>query len=365
MGKDCKYDIALSFAEEELAVAEQIAAALKAKSVSYYLYTEHTAENLGKKLMQISQQVYGIDTKHVLMLTSEKFVKKYWTSIESQIVQVAADGKPDFIFRVKLDETRVDGVPDTNVSLKWNNNADEIADIIKNKLALKQGKQTLQKRWLSKVLASIVLTMTVLGFVMWYSMGRSNDDKLNSETTGSFAQKKPDTNGSTTIKDNVQPGTGSLPDTMSASLKGVQPVSFTAIKENRLRQGEVVVQQPFIKDTEEQFDYCIIVTGSNSAFNNMVANGVKSYLLSKKRLITENQYKARNIIRVILSAEEPSSKSEYGTISSFCIYDFSIVNSNEKILASGSDRLGEPGFSEQGNLNNLSKRVIKKINEFL
>jgi formylglycine-generating enzyme len=134
-----KYDIAFSFAEEELVVATQIAEAFKKKAIAYYLYTEHDADNLGKSLLQITQQVYGTDTRHVLLITSEVFVKKYWTSIESQIVQIAAAHKPDFIFRLKLDDTRVDGISDTLFSLKWKDNAEEIAAIIHSRLEDEKG----------------------------------------------------------------------------------------------------------------------------------------------------------------------------------------------------------------------------------
>lgn len=132
------YDVALSFAEEDLAVAKQIADSLKANGISYYLYTEHNAEYLGKTLLKITQQVYGKDTRHVLMLTSKVFVTKYWTAIESQIVQIAAFERPDFIFRVRLDETPVDGISKHLFSLKWDNNPEEIAEIVKKKIELEK-----------------------------------------------------------------------------------------------------------------------------------------------------------------------------------------------------------------------------------
>lgn len=129
-----QYDIAFSVAEEDLWVAKQIAHALKARGIRYYLYAEHYAENLGKTLMQISQEVYGKKARHVLMLTSKVFVTKYWTVIESQIVHVAAQQRPEFIFQVKLDNARVDSISDYLFSLTWNNNPDQIADVIAEKI---------------------------------------------------------------------------------------------------------------------------------------------------------------------------------------------------------------------------------------
>lgn len=84
--------------------------------------------------MQISQEVYGKKARHVLMLTSKVFVTKYWTVIEAQIVHIAAQKRPEFIFRVKLDDARVDSINDYLFSLAWNNNPDEIADVIAEKI---------------------------------------------------------------------------------------------------------------------------------------------------------------------------------------------------------------------------------------
>lgn len=161
-----QYDIAFSVAEEDLDVARKIAHALKARNIRYYLYAEHNVENLGKTLMQISQEVYGKKARHVLMLTSKVFVTKYWTVIESQIVHITAQKRPEFIFRVKLDDARVDSINDYLFSLTWNNNPDEIADVITKKI---RSRISLWKRKISRIAITALFALFILLFTFYAS----------------------------------------------------------------------------------------------------------------------------------------------------------------------------------------------------
>jgi formylglycine-generating enzyme len=131
---DFKYHLALSLAEEDLHIGEALTRALQARGITYYLYTEHEGENLGKSIMQIVNTVYGEQSRHVVLLTSSSFVAKFWTMIESLVIQIAATKRPDFILRISIDDTPVDGIGKHIVSLKWQDNPEQIADILLQKL---------------------------------------------------------------------------------------------------------------------------------------------------------------------------------------------------------------------------------------
>ncbi len=129
-----KYHLALSLAEEDLPIGEAIAHALQSRGIAYYLYTEHEGENLGKPIMHIVNKVYGEEARHVVLLTSINFVQKFWTSIESLVIQIAAAKRQDFILRICIDDTPVDGIGKHIVALKWQDNPEQIADILLQKL---------------------------------------------------------------------------------------------------------------------------------------------------------------------------------------------------------------------------------------
>ncbi len=175
MAKKYKYDIAFSVAEEDLPVAVSIAAELKMRNISYYLYTEHRAANLGKSLLEITGEIYTGMAKYVLMITSSTFVNKYWAGIESQFVQSSGKKRDAYILQIRVDNTQVDGLSRHIVFEDWKDNASEIAGLIAEKLALLK---PLLPQKLIKLLAGIILSLLVAVLIYW-----KNGDKGSSSVS--------------------------------------------------------------------------------------------------------------------------------------------------------------------------------------
>ncbi len=150
-----KYDVAISVAEEDIEVAEKIAASLKARKITYYLYNEQSAESWGQHILKISLAKYGAEAKYVLVIISKAFIKKHWTSIENQIIQVFKPGKEIYILPLRLDDTPVDGISKYIAFVKWERNEEDIAEKIKSKLQ----KRTKKARRSQLLTAAIVLLM--------------------------------------------------------------------------------------------------------------------------------------------------------------------------------------------------------------
>src|SRR5688572_4645957 len=131
MNNEFMYDVAISCAEEDLGIAEQIAASFKTEGVSYFLYTEHRAEHWGKDLFKVSLDKYGAESKYVLMLISSTYIKKHWSDLERQISQTVQRVGEEFILPLRIDDTPVDGLSKNILYEKWKNNPGEIARIIK------------------------------------------------------------------------------------------------------------------------------------------------------------------------------------------------------------------------------------------
>ena len=135
MSEEYKYDVAFSCAEEDLPVAQQIAASFREYGISYYLYTEHLAEHLGEDIFRISLDKYESEARYFLMLVSETYVKKHWSNIERQIAQTVKRNGEAYILPIHIGENvpKVDGLGENIVYLKWKNDPAEIARLIVEK----------------------------------------------------------------------------------------------------------------------------------------------------------------------------------------------------------------------------------------
>ena len=163
MFKRFKCDVAISVAEEDLKIAQRIAASLKKRKITYYLYDEQSAENWGRYLLEISLAKYGAEAKYILLIISKSFAEKYWTSIESQIIQVYKPGKEAYVLQLRLNDVAVDGFNKYMAFVKWENNEDDIAEKIKKKLRLRR-QRAYKKR--AGIFTSIIALLAVLYFLI-------------------------------------------------------------------------------------------------------------------------------------------------------------------------------------------------------
>lgn len=159
-----KYDVAISVAEEDKIIAQRIVAALQRRKIDYYYYEERTVESWGEYLINLSKDAFGKRTRFVLMITSKIFVQKYWSGIERQMALAhLMPGKPH-ILQLRLDDTQIEGISQHTVYLDWNNNPEEIGDILIQKIRKQQ--QAVHRVGKYFIGAFIVLIIVVLAYVV-------------------------------------------------------------------------------------------------------------------------------------------------------------------------------------------------------
>jgi hypothetical protein len=134
MNRGYKYDIAISVAEEDKEIAKLIVGELYKKRIRYYYYEEKAAECWGEYIINLTADSYGRSARYVLMITSKYFVKKYWSNIERQIALSNLRPGNIHILQLKLDSTAIDGLSEHVVYQEWNNNPEEIAELLKQKI---------------------------------------------------------------------------------------------------------------------------------------------------------------------------------------------------------------------------------------
>ena len=106
------FDIALSFAGEHRAVAENIAQELKQSNVSLFYDKFEQSKLWGKRLSKHFQEVYGPKTRFVVVLISKEYPVKDWTDFEFTIArEEARHRKNEFILPVRIDDTHISGLP--------------------------------------------------------------------------------------------------------------------------------------------------------------------------------------------------------------------------------------------------------------
>lgn len=108
------YDVVISFAGEDRAIAETIASSLVTKGINVF-YDEYEQANLwGKDLYEHLIKVYRDESKYCLMLLSDNYVKKQWTNHERKAAQARAFRENrEYILPLRLDDAEVEGVLDT------------------------------------------------------------------------------------------------------------------------------------------------------------------------------------------------------------------------------------------------------------
>lgn len=168
------YDVAISFAEEDNAVAAQIAAALHKRGIRYYYYKEREAESWGDSILRLVGVSYGMHSRYVLLITSAVYVNKYWSGVEVQIAYMFRKLQEQRVLQLRLDNTPVDGISRHIAFQEWRNNPGEIADLLQQKINKQVGAE--RRRWTR----SYMITLIILLFIaMIYLFAEPVGDDLS------------------------------------------------------------------------------------------------------------------------------------------------------------------------------------------
>jgi tetratricopeptide (TPR) repeat protein len=112
--EDYRYQVALSFAGEDRAIARDIAQKLISRGITVFYDEYEKAELWGKDLYQHLSSVYGDQAAYCIILLSKHYAKKLWTRHELKQAQARAfRDKREYILPLRLDDTEVPGITET------------------------------------------------------------------------------------------------------------------------------------------------------------------------------------------------------------------------------------------------------------
>lgn len=109
------YDVVLSFAGEDRAIAKEINDNLKRLKITTFYDDDHIAELWGSNLAEILQEIYCSSGRYCLLLLSKHYLVKHWTRHERRAaISRMIRQKSDYLLVYILDETKIEDAPGIN-----------------------------------------------------------------------------------------------------------------------------------------------------------------------------------------------------------------------------------------------------------
>lgn len=146
------YDIAISFAGEDRAIAKTIAEKLLKKDVKIF-YDEYEQANLwGKNLYSHLSEIYSQKAQFCLMIISSHYATKLWTNHERKAAQAKAfQENEDYILPLRVDDTEIPGLLPTVAFIDLRRTSiDNIVVLLQQKLKQKKRTQVNNEEKLTK-----------------------------------------------------------------------------------------------------------------------------------------------------------------------------------------------------------------------
>lgn len=131
-----EFDVAISYAGEDRAVAGELANILRKKGLSVFYDQFYKSKLWGKRLSTWFKKNYGKSSRFVLLLISRHYPVKDWTDFEFAIAkEEESKRKNEFILPVRFDETKLPGLHSDKAYLDLNKEGlDGIADCLVEKV---------------------------------------------------------------------------------------------------------------------------------------------------------------------------------------------------------------------------------------
>jgi len=132
-----KYDVALSFAEEERDIAVSIALAMEAYKLKHYYYPYNYEITLGYSLKEKLPQIYEFDAKYALVLFSKNYLSKRFTKIELDAILRRTNIEKGYLLPIIVDNIHLNKIEELSEDLtylKWNKDPKNIARLVCKKV---------------------------------------------------------------------------------------------------------------------------------------------------------------------------------------------------------------------------------------
>lgn len=143
-----EYDVALSFAVEDRAIAQKFSRLLDAKNITVFHDEYGLAEQWGMDLIAHLVNIYAKKARYVVMFMSQYYPLKTWTEAERTSAQERAlRDAGEYIIPIRLEDSEVPGITETTGSRDFHQHSMEgFVDLLAQKLAETKGRSSAPSR---------------------------------------------------------------------------------------------------------------------------------------------------------------------------------------------------------------------------
>lgn len=133
-----EYDVALSYAEEDKVIAEELIRLLAEKDINVLRdeYSSAAADSWGKDMVDHLVNLYARKARYCVLFVSRHYPLQRWTGAErSSARERALRDTDEYILPIRLDETDVPGITETSGYRDLRQDTlESIADLLEGKL---------------------------------------------------------------------------------------------------------------------------------------------------------------------------------------------------------------------------------------
>ena len=107
---DFQYDIAVSYASENLSLVSELVASLETKGIKVFFATSAGSVLIGARLGEFLPSAYGEQSRFVIVVLSERYLGKTWTRFELEAARREEKREGTFILPIRVDNVEFDGL---------------------------------------------------------------------------------------------------------------------------------------------------------------------------------------------------------------------------------------------------------------
>jgi serine/threonine protein kinase len=131
-----QWDVAISFASNDRAIAKSLAALLKDSGLRVFYDVDHQSVLLGSDLLSVLEEIYSEKSRYCILLVSEHYSKSTWAWLESRhaLVRAFAQRTP-YLLPIRVDGSDLKGLPKSIAYLDLRENSlEDVAKTIIQKV---------------------------------------------------------------------------------------------------------------------------------------------------------------------------------------------------------------------------------------
>lgn len=132
-----EFDVAVSFAGAQRALAEALATRLRSAGVRVFYDRFYGAQLWGKQLPEYFDRIFRKQARYCVMFISPEYRDRIWTTLERRaaIARSISSKGEDYILPIVVESADIDGIPPTVGYLSIDNySTEQIADMVRQKL---------------------------------------------------------------------------------------------------------------------------------------------------------------------------------------------------------------------------------------